>query len=301
MAVNGVSVLAWDGPTTPAQDVRLGLAALLRNGTTRNVGTRNGSRPGSAPTTVSGTTGTIPPRSVVIDPQGTNTQGPYLVAWRSAQTVTFDPAPSSNSRIDVVYARLFDSVFDTSGQQVVTFGVVSGTAASNPTAPTTLSDGTPLSKVCVLDYVTVPSTGAATVVPGPVVVAAGGVVSGLSTDRGVLYDGQVVSDVDTRTARVNWVNGGLDRLLTDRNTFIQSDSTVRTTDAVGGFGISFPTPFAAAPLIVASSGDLRYATTIALNVNSLGADAFFGNAGTTAGPVVSGAVRINWIAIGTRP
>lgn len=189
---NGFAAFAFTGVSTTAQDARLGLASLVGNGTPRAFGARGGSRPGSAVSTVSGSTVTVPPRAMTVEPAATNTQGPYLVSWRSSQTVVLDPPSSSNARIDLIIVRVYDTLFDASGQTAVVLDKVTGTPSGTPVAPAVPAGA------CVVDVVSVPASGggAATIVKGPVAVAAGGVlpVNGTSDYPAVtnLSDGDAV-------------------------------------------------------------------------------------------------------------
>lgn len=60
---------------------------------------------------------------------------------------TFDAAPSSNSRIDVLWVRQNDAVDAADGDNMPVFGIAKGDAASTPTAPAVPTGALPLLNV----------------------------------------------------------------------------------------------------------------------------------------------------------
>ncbi|MFJ8900039.1 hypothetical protein [Streptomyces sp. NPDC102370] len=68
--------------------------------------------------------------------QGTLAQGAYPVAVDAPEVVTFTDGSAQFARIDTVVLRVFDGLFDTSGQTLARVEVVEGDATATPTAPT---------------------------------------------------------------------------------------------------------------------------------------------------------------------
>ncbi|CAL9528643.1 hypothetical protein [Streptomyces sp. enrichment culture] len=67
--------------------------------------------------------------------QGTLAQGAYPVAVDAPEVVTFADGSAQFARIDTVCLRVYDGLFDTSGQTLARIEVVPGTASETPTAP----------------------------------------------------------------------------------------------------------------------------------------------------------------------
>ena len=272
---NGAAAILFDGVETPAQDMRLGLATLMANGTTRSLGAKSGRRPGTAGLpTIAGLTVTIPPSSAIADPAWSNTQGPYLVSWKQTQTVVLDPAPASNPRIDTIFVRVFDQFFDAQGQgKAIAFGKITGTPGSVPQAKTTLDDNvTPVSRVTVLGWYQVNPTGTPVFTPAPAIVAAGGIQT-VRTDADLpanADEGTVVWDVRIPDFRVRVGNTWSTRDTRPMPTFQMGTAAV-LTNASGTGTVNFTTPFAAVPAVVAvpASGGGGFAQCTVGDVNGV--------------------------------
>lgn len=126
--------------------------------------------------------------------QGTTAQGAYPIAVDAPEVLTFADGDALFSRIDTVVVRVYDGLFDDSGQTVATIEVIQGQATDTPTAPTL-----PPCSLRLWD-VTVPA-GASAGVGGidwssaladrrRYTVAVGGIIPrGVTSDAGA-YDGQ---------------------------------------------------------------------------------------------------------------
>ncbi|MGW2497288.1 hypothetical protein ACWCV2_22665 [Streptomyces pseudogriseolus] len=67
--------------------------------------------------------------------QGTLAQGAYPVAVDAPEVVTLTDGNAQFARIDTVALRVFDGLFDTSGQTLARVEVIEGEATATPTAP----------------------------------------------------------------------------------------------------------------------------------------------------------------------
>ncbi|MEU8721518.1 hypothetical protein [Streptomyces antimycoticus] len=68
--------------------------------------------------------------------QGTDAQGAYPVVNDAPVTVTFADGDAQFARIDTVAIRVYDTLFDTSGQNLARIEIIPGTPDASPTAPT---------------------------------------------------------------------------------------------------------------------------------------------------------------------
>lgn len=68
--------------------------------------------------------------------QGTDAQGAYPIAVDAPETVTFADGDAQFTRVDSVILRVYDGLFDDSGQTVATVEVIQGQVTDTPTAPT---------------------------------------------------------------------------------------------------------------------------------------------------------------------
>lgn len=136
-------------------------------------------------------------------------QGTYFVENRGAATVTLTGANATNPRIDLVVARIRDSLY--SGSSVndgFTIEAVAGTAAATPTVPATPANSLVLAQVRVNASVTSLTAGNITDVrvmarrPGLQVFTD-------STARAAQYTNPVVGDLSylTSTQRYEWWTG----------------------------------------------------------------------------------------------
>lgn len=80
------------------------------------------------------------------------------------------------------------------------------------------------------------------------------------------------------------------------NIFIQAGTSVVTTNASGDFTITYPAVFSTHVLTIAVNGDFS-ATKSSVVVGSTGTTSGFN--GSTSSAVVSGSLRVNWVAFGT--
>ena len=96
---------------------------------------RSGVIPGGNPFAASGTgmQVTIGTGRAVI--QGGTTQGAYPMVITASESRTIADGHASLARIDSVILRVYDTLFDASGQTAVAMEVIQGTPASSPVAP----------------------------------------------------------------------------------------------------------------------------------------------------------------------
>lgn len=101
-----------DGLATPANNIRAGLAMMTRYGG-RNIGGRWGIRPGGNPfaLTIVGSTLTVQPGVMVLDPAWNSSQAPYVWGMTSAWGDTLQ-APDASTRRDVIVAEILDDNAD---------------------------------------------------------------------------------------------------------------------------------------------------------------------------------------------
>ncbi|MEU3917123.1 hypothetical protein [Streptomyces sp. NPDC029004] len=67
--------------------------------------------------------------------QGTDAQGAYPIALDAPVTVQFAGGDAQFGRIDAVALRVYDQLFDTSGQNLARVEIIPGTPSATPTAP----------------------------------------------------------------------------------------------------------------------------------------------------------------------
>ncbi|MER8083852.1 hypothetical protein ABTZ57_01485 [Streptomyces sp. NPDC094048] len=137
MAITAYPINAAAGaPAYSSQQFRQALTALLNPG---GIGLRAqpGVRPGSGlGVTISGSTLTISTGAGVVQGGSSGTQGPYLLVSDTPVTKTVDAAAATNSRVDLVYARIRDTDADASGARDGDILYLAGTPAASPVAPT---------------------------------------------------------------------------------------------------------------------------------------------------------------------
>ncbi|MFJ1708579.1 hypothetical protein [Kitasatospora sp. NPDC088346] len=106
--------------------------------------------PGGDPLTLTGTAAMQAQlgigRAVV---QGSTLQGAYPVAVTAPELLTVAPGHVQYDRLDLVVLRVYDQLFDASGQSLATVEVVPGTPASVPVAPAAPACSLPLWQVRV--------------------------------------------------------------------------------------------------------------------------------------------------------
>lgn len=73
--------------------------------------------------------------------------GPYLANWNASVTLGLDANPTTNPRIDVVYAQIVDAALGDSGTQGAVINFVDGTPASSPTVPAIPTGAIPLAQI----------------------------------------------------------------------------------------------------------------------------------------------------------
>lgn len=81
--------------------------------------------------------------------QGTLAQGAYPVAVDAPEVVTFADGDALFGRIDTVVLRVYDGLFDTSGQTLAAVEVVAGTPSETPAAPPVGTAALPLWDVAI--------------------------------------------------------------------------------------------------------------------------------------------------------
>lgn len=83
------------------------------------------------------------------DDQSSPPQGIYITNNTGTDNVAIGAAPGSNSRIDVVYLRINDPNATGPAGQNAAYGVVAGTAAASPVAPSVPTSAIPIAQVLV--------------------------------------------------------------------------------------------------------------------------------------------------------
>ncbi|AHH98337.1 hypothetical protein [Kutzneria albida] len=73
--------------------------------------------------------------------------GPYLANWNASFTMSMDANPTSNPRIDVVYAQIVDAAISDTGTQGAQITYVDGTPAASPVAPSIPTGAIPLAQI----------------------------------------------------------------------------------------------------------------------------------------------------------
>lgn len=123
-------------PAYSANELRQAMALPLMYGG-RNVGARPGVRPGGTQLAVSivGSTITVQPGLMCVDPGLSTPQGPYWVAISPAETHTLTAAHVSNPRKDIIIGRVYDNDEDSSGSRLARTEYIAGTAAASPSEP----------------------------------------------------------------------------------------------------------------------------------------------------------------------
>ena len=136
-------------------------------------------------------------------------QGTYYCENRGAQAVTLAGANATNPRIDLVVARVRDSIYSGSAaSDGFTIEAVTGTAAASPAVPSTPANSIVLAQVLV-------PAGATTLVAGnitdrrPVARRPGLQIFTDSTARASQYPSPTVGDLSylTTSQRYEWWNG----------------------------------------------------------------------------------------------
>ncbi|WP_217549131.1 hypothetical protein [Streptomyces sp. GbtcB6] len=77
------------------------------------------------------------------------TQGAYPVTLPEPASLTFADGDAANPRIDLVVVRIYDSLYDNSGQTKPALEIVQGTPAATPVAPATPAIALPIYQVRV--------------------------------------------------------------------------------------------------------------------------------------------------------
>ncbi|MEV0413960.1 hypothetical protein AB0I68_24905 [Streptomyces sp. NPDC050448] len=67
--------------------------------------------------------------------QGTDAQGAYPVAVTAPETITIGDGHAQYARIDAVVLRVYDSLYDTSGQTLARVEIIRGAETATPTPP----------------------------------------------------------------------------------------------------------------------------------------------------------------------
>lgn len=194
-----IVLLQPDGVPITAQQERQGSAALYGGGANRPLGGRSGFRADTPANvlTVTTTTWTLLPCSIMIDPGAATHQGMY--GWASDANITGTPTPPDAAlpRKDIYYIQVNDSTSgDGSGAVNANVYYTAGTPNATPTAPV------PPARSFLLATVTVPQVGGGspTVSMNPYRFAAAGaplpVYSQTERDVLVAYDGLIVQRRD---------------------------------------------------------------------------------------------------------
>jgi hypothetical protein len=123
---------------------------------TSAVATRSGVLPGSADGTAriagfnltgTGMTASVGRGRAVI--QGTDGQGVYPVTLTEGTDLTLTGGDPQFGRIDLVVLRIYDALYDSSGQHASVLEVIKGTAAATPVVPAVPALALPLYQVAV--------------------------------------------------------------------------------------------------------------------------------------------------------
>lgn len=187
----------------PAESVRRWLQAAMWS-TSGVLGTTD-----MAVSTSSGLTVSVADGRALITGTENAYQGTYFVENRGAATVTMAGANATNPRIDLVVARVRDSLYSGSApSDGFTIEAVTGTAAASPTAPATPANSLVLAQVRVNAAATTLTAGNITDMralarrPGLQVFVD-------SASRAVQYPSPLVGDLSylTGSARYEWWNG----------------------------------------------------------------------------------------------
>lgn len=194
-----------DGSGTTAKGARQALAGLLAknsDGTVRVGVLADGL--GAVVTGAAGMTYNI--RKHVAVTKVSEANGPTLVANDGSVSVSTDPAPGTNSRIDVIWVQQRHLVVDGGSDAVNTpvFGVAKGPTAAVPAVPSIPAGATELARVTVTAGTT--ATSGLTFTQGPWTVANGGSLPGA--------DGKIDTDwiaPTLTTTGTPWVNFGSPR------------------------------------------------------------------------------------------
>ncbi|MFJ4711240.1 hypothetical protein [Streptomyces sp. NPDC088785] len=130
------------GATTPANqlEVRSGILPGSADGLSRMSGFR-----------LEGTTGSMTAnvregRAVIAAGRG---RGAYPVTLPETASLTFADGDAANPRIDLVVLKIYDALYDNSGQTKAALEIVQGTPASTPVAPAAPAIGLPIHQVTV--------------------------------------------------------------------------------------------------------------------------------------------------------
>ncbi len=122
------------GPGQTREDTRL--APLGTYAPEGELTTRPGVIPGGAPFAATGAgamTLQIGVGRAVV--QGTTAQGAYPVAVTAPETITFPDGDALNARIDSIVLRVYDGLYDISGQTLAVVERLQGAASATPSAP----------------------------------------------------------------------------------------------------------------------------------------------------------------------
>ena len=143
-----------------AENDRLGIQALVQQqGVVLAPGylpQSSASKTGDLAVNQSGTPGmsvSVSAGGAYINGTTTTTQGTYFLYNDAATTVTLTTAPGSNTRIDLIVARINDATYSGASNSA-TLEVVTGTAAASPVAPTAPASSLILAQIAVGTNVT---------------------------------------------------------------------------------------------------------------------------------------------------
>lgn len=162
------------GNGTTAQGSRLASGGLLSKNSTSALDVRTGVLFDGGGPVVTGAAGmTYSIRAHVAVTKMSNANGPTLVPNDSTVSVSTDPAPGSNSRIDVIWVRQRHVTGDGGSESSVApeFGVAKGSSSVTPSAPSIPAGAVELSRATVTTGTT--ATSGLTFTPGRWTVANG--------------------------------------------------------------------------------------------------------------------------------
>ena len=159
-------------PSTTAAEHRMQQSALLLNGTADPFGARGGTRPGAGMVvTASALAWSVTAGAFVAYPRFSASQGPYICEFPATEAGAYSAPHASFTRRDILYVIVDDAgAGDGSGARQARVAYLAGTASASPVSPAVPARGT------LLATLVVPPSGSPTVIPGPMAVAAGGIL-----------------------------------------------------------------------------------------------------------------------------
>jgi hypothetical protein len=247
-------------PQYTAAELRQAMALAAVYGG-RNLGGRQGVRPGGTQwgVTLSGSTITVDTGVGLVDPGLTTGQGPYWMPLPATETQTLAAAHATLPRKDIIVIAIHDTDEDASGLRTGRSEYIQGTASATPTEPAVPAGSV---KIATID---VPASGGGSAVVtqnAPYTVSPGGVLpvrNAAEVAAVVAAPGMLLFRLDTLEL-LAWTGAAFQAPLlgianaADRGQKLQSGVFGITTTSgqnQASATLTFPTPFATIPKIVA--------------------------------------------------